>query len=96
MDSQNEIRRAGWRSVVVVALTAVAITFNHVFTLGSGAFVLGATLLAVPPALWIWFRRTGNRWALVAYGVMNAWIVVGLLWYTSALWYYNGFQLPHL
>jgi ABC-type branched-subunit amino acid transport system substrate-binding protein len=77
MDSQNEIGRAGWRSVVAVALTAVAITFNHVFTLGSGAFVLGATLLAVPPALWIWFRRTGNRWALTAYGVMNAWIVVG-------------------
>ncbi|PYR51708.1 MAG: hypothetical protein DMF95_07965, partial [Acidobacteria bacterium] len=77
MDSQNEIRRPGWRSVVAVALTAVAITFNHVFTLGSGAFVLGATLLAVPPALWIWFRRTGNRRALAAYGVMNAWIVVG-------------------
>src|SRR6266568_7175265 len=69
MGSQNEIPRAGWRSVVA--------TFNHVFTRGSGAFVLGAALLAVPPALWIWFRRTGNRWALAAYGVMNAWIVVG-------------------
>jgi len=77
MESQIEIGRAGWQSVVAVALTAVAITFNHVFTLGSGAFVLGATLLAVPPVLWIWFRRTGNRWALAAYGVMNAWIVVG-------------------
>jgi hypothetical protein len=77
MDSQNEIQRAGWRSVVAVALTAVVITFNHVFTLGSGAFVLGAALLAVPPALWLWFRRTGNRWALAAYGVMSAWIVVG-------------------
>jgi ABC-type branched-subunit amino acid transport system substrate-binding protein len=76
MDSQNAIR-AGWRSLVAVALTAAAVTFNHVFTLGSGAFVLGAALLAVPPALWIWFRRTGNRWALAAYGVMNAWIVVG-------------------
>ena len=43
MDSQNEIRRAGWRPVVAVALTAVVITFNHVFTLGNGAFVLGAT-----------------------------------------------------
>src|SRR6266568_8147065 len=69
MGSQNEIPRAGWRSVVA--------TFNHVFTLGSGALVLGAALLAVPPALWIWFRRTGNGWALGAYGVMNAWIVVG-------------------
>ena len=77
MDSQNEVPRGGWRSVVAVALTAVAITFNHVFTLGSGAFVLGAALLAVPPTLWIWFRRTGNRWALAAYGAMLAWIVVG-------------------
>jgi branched-chain amino acid transport system substrate-binding protein len=77
MDSQNEIRRAGWRPVIAVALTTVAITFNHVFTLGGVAFLLGATLLVLPPALWIWFRRTGNRWALAAYGVMNAWIVVG-------------------
>jgi len=23
-------------------------------------------------------------------------IVLGVLWYTSALWYYNGYQLPHL
>ena len=51
MDSQNEIRRSGWRSVVAIAITAVVITFNHVFTLGSGAFVLGAALLTVPPAL---------------------------------------------
>ena len=23
-------------------------------------------------------------------------VVLGVLWYTSALWYYNGYQLPHL
>src|SRR5947207_6994464 len=51
MDSQNEIRRAGWRSLVPVALTAFALTFNHVFRLCSGAFVLAASLLGVPPAL---------------------------------------------
>lgn len=69
---------------------AVVITFNHVFTLGSGAFVLGAILLAVPPALWIWFRRTGNIWALAAYGVMNGWIVVGF-GVIKGLW---GITLP--
>jgi hypothetical protein len=34
-------------------------------------------------------------WALPAAGGMLA-IVVGVLWYTSALWYYNGYRLPHL
>ena len=34
-------------------------------------------------------------WALPAAGGMLA-IIVAVLWYTSALWYYNGYQLPHL
>ena len=34
-------------------------------------------------------------WALPAAGGTLA-ILIGVLWYTSALWYYNGFQLPHL
>jgi Family of unknown function (DUF6529) len=33
-------------------------------------------------------------WALPAAGGALA-LIVGVLWYTSALWYYNGFQLPH-
>ena len=38
-------------------------------------------------------RRPG--WALPVAGGTLA-IVLGVLWYTSALWYYNGYQLPHL
>ena len=34
-------------------------------------------------------------WALPVAGGMLA-IVIGVLWYTSALWYYNGYRLPHL
>jgi hypothetical protein len=33
-------------------------------------------------------------WALPGAGGMLA-VIVGVLWYTSALWYYNGYQLPH-
>jgi hypothetical protein len=33
-------------------------------------------------------------WVLPVAGGMLA-IVLGVLWYTSALYYYNGFQLPH-
>src|SRR5260370_19907977 len=34
-------------------------------------------------------------WALPVAGGILA-VVVGVLWYTSALWYYNGFHLPAL
>jgi hypothetical protein len=29
-------------------------------------------------------------------GRRDARLIVGVLWYTSALWYYNGYQLPAL
>jgi hypothetical protein len=34
-------------------------------------------------------------WVLPVAGGTLA-VVVGVLWYTSSLWYYNGFQLPGL
>jgi hypothetical protein len=34
-------------------------------------------------------------WVLSVAGRTLA-VVVGVLWYSSALWYYNGFRLPHL
>jgi hypothetical protein len=39
-------------------------------------------------ALWI-YRRLPLAGGTLA-------IVLGVLWYTSALWYYHGYQLPHL
>jgi hypothetical protein len=32
-------------------------------------------------------------WALPVAGGALA-VLVGVLWYTSALWYYNGYRLP--
>jgi ABC-type branched-subunit amino acid transport system substrate-binding protein len=91
MNSQIDIQRLGRPSLVAVALTALVITVNHVFTLGiTGASLLGAILLVVPPALWIWFRTTGNKWTLGAYSVMNAWIVIGF-GLIKGLW---GITLP--
>jgi hypothetical protein len=55
----------------------------------AGCFCYGACaakVLLVPSR-----RLTG--WARPAAGGTLA-IVIGVLWYTSALWYYNGFQLP--
>jgi hypothetical protein len=57
----------------------------------AGCFFYGAFAAKV---LLVHSRRLPG-WALPVAGGTLA-IVIGVLWYTSALWYYNGYQLPHL
>ena len=84
------MQRNTLRSLLSVALTAVAITANHTYVLGARAFVLGAVLLIVPPLLLAWYRSTGNRAALGAHQLVSAWIVVGF-GLVKGLW---GITLP--
>ena len=77
MNSSNGIRQYGPASLLSVMMTALAITLNHLFTLGAGALLLGTALLVVPATLFLWFRRSGSKPALVGYLLVNAWIVVG-------------------
>ena len=57
----------------------------------AGCFFYGAFTAKV---LLVHSRRLPG-WTLPAAGGTLA-VIVGVLWYTSALWYYNGYQLPHL
>jgi hypothetical protein len=57
----------------------------------AGCFLYGAFAAKV---LLVHSRRL-PRWTLPAAGGTLA-VLVGVLWYTSALWYYNGYQLPGL
>src|SRR2546426_2463900 len=65
------------RSLVSVIVTAVLITVNHLYPLGTRALGLGAVLVVVPAALLWWFRNTRSRVAFAGYMLMNLWIVVG-------------------
>lgn len=65
------------RSLLSVIVTAVLITVNHLYPLGTRALGLGAVLVVVPTALLWWFRNTNSRAAFVGYLLMNLWIVVG-------------------
>ena len=57
----------------------------------AGCFLYGAFVAKV---LLVQTRRL-PRWVLpVAGGVLA--VTVAVLWYSSALWYYNGYQLPHI
>jgi hypothetical protein len=57
----------------------------------AGCFFYGAFVAKV---LLVQTRRL-PRWVLPVAGGTLA-VVIGVLWYTSALWYYNGYQLPHI
>jgi ABC-type branched-subunit amino acid transport system substrate-binding protein len=77
MSSNDGLQQYAQASLVSVVLTAIAITVNHAYTLGVGAFLLGATLVVVPAVLLMWFRRTGSKAAFIGYLLMNLWLVVG-------------------
>jgi hypothetical protein len=68
-----------------VQLTSVRVALHSV----AGCFFYGAFTAKV---LLVQSRRLPG-WALPVAGGTLA-VVLGVLWYTSALWYYNGFQLP--
>jgi Na+/H+ antiporter NhaD/arsenite permease-like protein len=56
-----------------------------------GCFFYGAFVAKV---LLVQTRRL-PRWLLPVVGGTLA-VVLGVLWWSSALWYYDGFQLPRL
>lgn len=68
---------AARRSLLSVAITAVLITLNHLYSLGPRALALGAVLVVVPTALVLWFRNTKSEVAFAGYLLMNVWIVAG-------------------
>src|SRR5881396_3872020 len=71
------MHRYASRSLLTVLVTAVLITVNHLYPLGTRALALGAVLVVVPTALLWWFRNTRSRVAFAGYLLMNLWIVVG-------------------
>jgi uncharacterized membrane protein HdeD (DUF308 family) len=68
-----------------VQLTSSRVAIHSI----AGCFFYGAFAAKV---LLVHSRRLPG-WALPVAGGTLA-VVIGVLWYTSALWYYNGFQLP--
>ncbi len=69
-----------------VQLTSLRVAIHSI----AGCFFYGAFAAKM---LLVHSRRLPG-WALPVAGGTLA-IVIGVLWYTSALWYYNGYQLPH-
>jgi hypothetical protein len=70
-----------------VQLTSVRVAVHSL----AGCFFYGAFVAKV---LLVQSRRLPG-WVLPVAGGLLA-VTVGVLWYSAALWYYNGYQVPHL
>src|SRR5262249_10162616 len=82
--------RSARHSMVSVALATIFITVNHLFSIGPGAYVLGAAI-AVTAGLFLWWlRRTNSTAAFAGYLLVNLWIIVGF-GLIKGLW---GITLP--
>ena len=65
-------------SLVSITLTGVIATIHHVYKLGFSLLIPGAVIILLPYLLMLWFKRSGNKAALWAYGLLNAFVIVGL------------------
>ncbi|MFH1908221.1 MAG: hypothetical protein ABIL11_12705 [Chloroflexota bacterium] len=65
-------------SLVSITLTGVIATIHHVYKLGFSLLIPGAAIILLPYLLMLWFKRAGNKVALWAYGLLNAFVIVGL------------------
>ncbi len=65
-------------SLISLTLTGIITTLHHAYGLGAYLLISGAVIILLPSLLMLWFKRAGNKVALWAYGLLNAFVIVGL------------------
>jgi hypothetical protein len=63
-------------SLASITLTVAFTAVHHIYRLGYGFLIPSALLLFLPYLLMRWFRQSGNKAGLWAYGVLNGLIIV--------------------
>jgi len=72
-------------SLASMIVTATLSSVHHAYELGVYAVILIGLFIVLPAVFMQWFSKTGNQGSLWAYGLLNAWLVVGLGW-VDGLW----------
>jgi hypothetical protein len=65
-------------SLMSTILTATFSSIHHAYEIGFHAIILVVLFIVAPILLIRWIRNTDNKGALLIYGLLNAWLVVGL------------------
>ena len=65
-------------SLVSITLTGIIATIHYVYKMGFSLLIPGVLIILLPSLLMLWFKHAGNKVALWAYGVLNAFVIIGL------------------
>ncbi len=77
--------RVGTLSVLTVSLTVALAAITHAYEFGPPAFLVGGIAIALLTTLGLGYQRTGNRFLIALYALLNLWVIggfgmVGGLW----------------
>lgn len=65
-------------SVITITVTAIITSVHHIYREGWMLLIPAALIVLLPYVLMRWFGASGSNFALSAYGLLNALIIVGL------------------
>ena len=65
-------------SLISITLMGIIATLHYVYKLGYSLLIPGAVTLLLPYLLMLWFKRSANKATLWAYGLLNAFVILGL------------------
>ncbi len=96
--TDNPTHRYARLSLAAVLITSLMTTIHHYYRMGFFTLVLGAVTIGLPIATILWFRTTRNAVALVAYGLVSGWVIVGFglidgLWKSTLKLFLGNFLL---
>lgn len=74
--SGQKVSAAGL-SLAAVSAVVILASITHAYEFGHRAFIAGVILIALLYALNNMYRRTRNKFVLVFYGLLNAWVIIG-------------------
>ncbi len=78
LQKTKEINNYGHMSLISITLMGIIATLHYVYSLGFYLLVPGGIATLLPHLVMLWFKRTGNKAALWAYGLLNALAIVAL------------------
>jgi len=77
MENNKELNKYAKLSLISVTLAGIFTSIHHYYEIGPNVLILISLIVILPIVLIKWFKYTRSKVALLTYGLISAWIVIG-------------------